>query len=1013
MHRLLPWLFLCSLLAYSACQYPYNTPQARRARQAARTAAKTLRQQPPQVVLDSSSLTAADSSQIAQPDSSALKPGKGNKLVTTTSNDSTPPPTKGGKIKTMNPTDSNAIAANDSLKINPLDSNRLDSLGLVLRDTLPRPDSVLLPYKTIAFSKDSLYAPVQYGARDSMIYDIINRKVYLYGNAEVFYEQYSLKAGYIIFDFATNVATAEGLTDSTGAVVGRPYFSDGQQNFEARKIEYNFKSKKGKVYDAATTQGDGFFIANETKFIAKDSPTSLERGDDVIYSSQAIYTTCNHYQPHFGIRVARAKVIPNKVIVAGPAYLEIMGVPTPLALPFAFFPINSPEKRKSGLLLTSDVEFSPTLGPGLKGVGYYWSIGQFFDLSLTADVYMRGSFRVKAASRYVQKYKTSGSLEVGYSYLRTDKKWSPAYSLRQDFNFRWTHQQDQKAHPSQTFQASVNFGTSSYFKNTTNDANAVLANSFNSTISYTKRFPGTPVSLSLSMAHSQNTQTRAMTLTLPKVDLRVNRITPFARKKRVGAERWYERIGFSYNFAAQNTLNTIDTVFFQAFRYGNLREDIFDKMEYSVRHSPALDFSFKLFKHINVQPTINYSETWYFYRNEKMFNPDLVIKYDTLYDPDNDTLITQINADTTFGTVEVVPRSETYGFYPVRDLSAGVTLNTQLFAIGSFRFGKNMPKGESHKIRLTLRPSIGFQWRPDYSKEFWGYYDSVQVDARYPYELQGYKRFPSVPSAGKSALINYSLTAVLDGKFWRKSPVNTADSIAAANATDKNKNYQKSILINNLSLSGNYNIIADSLHWSPIAIRANTKLFKLFDVTFATTLDLYAANPETNARIQRFQWQVTKELARMTSLNLNVSTGFTMNDLRKIFTPKKAAENNNTANKKTPDLIQNFRIAYNLAVSRKFIEGVDSTLITANELSLSGTINLSKGWNIIIGRVGYDFNKKRITYPDFTFARDLHCWQMGVSWQPERRTWSFFLRVRPGSLGFINVPVRKNFYDPF
>jgi hypothetical protein len=956
-------LLLLTVLLHSlqGCRYPYNTPQARMERRIQQDLKQKTSDEKRMAALnkgmDSNLIAKTPDSLSAIPDS--IKPKRTNGKLGVASGDS-------------------AVVKTDSLNIVP------DSLKLVGTDSLSPDSALVVQPRIIQFSSDSLQGPLQYNAKDSMIYDFVQRKIYLYGNAEVVYEQYELKSGIIELDFNTFTAKAEGFEDSLGRRTQNPFFSDGNQKFDARKIEYNFKSKKGKVFDASTEQGDGYFLSKATKFVSKDSDSTLT--DDVIYSGDCTYTTCNHRQPHFGIRASKAKVIPNKLIVVGPSYLEIMGTPTPIVLPFGFFPIT--QTRRSGLIMSTNFDFSPVWGPGIRGIGYYFGISEHIDLAITGDFYTRGTIRVNATSNYNKQYKANGSFSIGFANTKKDEKGTPDYTRSQDFNLRWNHTQSPKAHPSENFSASVNFGTSNFYRNTTTTANTALQSTLQSNVSWSKRFIGTPFSLALGASHSQNTSNRVMTITLPKTSLNMNQIFPFKRKNPVGQDRWYERIGFAYNMTANNTFQIVDTLLFAPDGLTNAMKDA----KYSVLHSPNLNMSFKLFKHINVQPSISYKEYWYFYANEQNFDPTLIVTADTTID-DETGAIESISYDTTYGKIDNV---RDYGFNAVRDFSAGVSMNTQLFATGTFNIGR------LQKIRAVLRPNVGFSWRPDYSNDFWGYYGEVQTDTRYPDVFNRYSRYDVVPGAGQQSQLNYSLNMRMEGKM-RKSKRDTV-------GTDKYRNF---VIINNVNISSSYNLAADSLQMSPVGLNANTTLFKAVNVTMNMTFDPYAADVNTNKRISTYEWVANKRMLRMTQASLNLSSGLTAQNLKTLFNPNAETDVKKTKENAEFQILQSLNLNYNLRVAKQYVDGRDSLLVTANELALNGSIKLSKGWNIALQRIGYDFSKKRVTYPDFMFSRNLHCWELGLSWQPEPKTFNFFLRVRPGSLGFINLPVRKTQFDPY
>ncbi|PSR04196.1 MAG: hypothetical protein BRD50_04270 [Bacteroidetes bacterium SW_11_45_7] len=248
----------------------------------------------------------------------------------------------------------NAYAAGGNSKTNSLpsiNSQRDSSQGIpadttaatdqVAHDSLKaKPDSAQTSADTtkMPISADTLDAKVAYNARDSIVYDVANGKVYLYGKAYVQHKDITLEAAEIEFNWNTNVVTAVGREDSTGQMIGQPVFNDGQKQYDARKIRYNFKTEKGKVYEVMTKEGEGYVHGNEVKKTEEDS----------WYINDAKYTTCNLDHPHFYINAKKMKIIPDKIAVSGPANLVIQDVPTPLYVPFGIFPLQKGQKRAIG-----------------------------------------------------------------------------------------------------------------------------------------------------------------------------------------------------------------------------------------------------------------------------------------------------------------------------------------------------------------------------------------------------------------------------------------------------------------------------------------------------------------------------------------------------------------------------------------------------------------------------------------------------------------------------------------
>lgn len=839
----------------------------------------------------------------------------------------------------------------------------------------------------IIFSKDSVDSPVVYSADDSMHLEAKTQIVHLYGNATVQYETFSLRSNYIALDVEQKLVIAEGLPDSTGRMSGFPVFADETQNFTAKKIKYNFETQKGIIYDITTEQQGGYIKGGKAKIKIGVVNDSIKQANDEFYSSNAIFTTCDHEVPHFGIRSTKQKVIPNKEVIVGPSNLEIMGIPTPLWIPFGFFPLNI--EQSSGLIFPRDYEFSPNFGFGLKNVGWYFGINDNWDLQLTGDIYSRGTFATNANFRYKYNYRANGSFNLRYDRQRFGDPETPDFSVNNVFSTRWSHNQDSKAHPSQSFSGSLSFQLGNA-RQVFNDAANVLNNQLSSNISYSKRWIGKPYRLSISANHSQNTRTRVFNVTLPQMDFQVSRITPFEKKSGGGKPNWYEKIGFSYSVQARNSITATDTTIFT-------REALNDA-QYGVKHTIPLSTNFTILKYFQVSPNANYSERWYFNTSRRTFNDNWIIDADTTFDGNND--IISIAQDTTFGTVEEFKQNE---FKALREFNAGVSISTQLF--GTLN---NLKIGRLRALRHTVKPSASYNFRPDYTTDFWGYFDEVQQDTRYPDEFLQYSIFEdgiygSASSGGLSSGIGFNINNLIEGKVQEKG-----------DTTNSAKNYKKIQLLRSFNIGGSYNFAADSLNLSTISMRGNTMLFKKITVSFNAIFDPYAANTETNGRINTFEWNENRRPARLTSAGLTMTTSLRWNEIQDILQGK-SEDDNSTTNPATNNpgisYVDNIRLGYDIRMSQRYFDGVDSMYLSTHALSLSGTVNITSQWKITVGRIGYDFVKQQLTYPDFQFYRSLHCWEMGTSWQPSRGTYSFFIRVRQAPLDFIKIPYGRGNYD--
>ncbi len=499
-----------------------------------------------------------------------------------------------------------------------------DTLPPTVRDSaalrfpgLPRPglrdstlgnfrDSSILDLSAVRVSTESLDEPVEYGSNDSMWFDVKNKQLHLYGKAFVKFGAIDLMAGYILVDYNKNEVSAEQHPDSSGALAGLPDFKDGNESFTATKLRYNFRSKKGIIYEARTKQEDLFVLGQKAKFVSgQPSADTSRQSRSTIYNQNALLTTCDLPHPHFGIRTNKLKVIPDKLVVTGFSNIEIGGIPTPLVLPFGFYPIT--KSRKSGLIIPRDFEFATVEGLGIKDWGYYIPISDHLDMTLLFNAYTSGSWGIRSDVRYNKRYLYNGNFNLQYN----DRVIEDAQANRlsnKSFGIRWSHQQDPKAHPTRTFGGSVNIETNRNQNRNRNDYASVVQNQLSSNLNYSQTFPGKPYQFNASLSHSQNTQTRLMNISFPNATFNLQRIFPFKRSNPVGKEQWYEKISLTYSSRLQNNMQVVDTLLFTNETLRNARM--------GIQHQASTDFNFKLFKFVNVAPRVSYEENWVFDRTQ-------------------------------------------------------------------------------------------------------------------------------------------------------------------------------------------------------------------------------------------------------------------------------------------------------------------------------------------------------------------------------------------------------------
>lgn len=855
-------------------------------------------------------------------------------------------------------------------------------------------DSAEVNLRAVKISSQGLEDEVDYGSRDSMWFDVSKKQLHLWGNAHVKYTSIDVKAGYILLDYAKNEISAQPFPDTAGQMTGPPEFDDGQQKFSAAKFRYNFKTQKGIIYEARTLQEDLYVLGEKAKFISggNSSQDSTAKKKNIIYNSNALLTTCDDAHPHFGIRTKKLKVIPDKLVVVGFSDVEIGGIPTPLVLPFGFFPIT--KTRKAGLIIPRDFEFADQEGLGIKDWGWYQPVNEHMDVTTYFNAYTSGSWGVTSNVRYKKLYKFESNFQLRYNKRvrespRADKVAATSFGLN------WRHNQDAHAHPTRRFGGSVNIETNRDQNRNFNDYARVFQNQLTSNLTYSQTFPGKPYNFTASFNHTQNTQNRQMTISFPRADFQVQRIFPFKRKVAVGEEKWYEKISLTYAAHLQNTFQTPDTLLFTKQTLQNARA--------GLQHEANTDFNFKIFKYINVSPSVRYEENWYPFTIEKQLLPRIEYAYKDSVFQDGVLIEVPIDSARTRWGVDTTLRN--YGFKTFRKLNAGLSLTTSLFLTKQFK------KGWFRGIRHKLTPSLSTGFGPDYTNERYNYFRFVDTDLRA--DKNKPRRYGIFDDAvyGKPAYsprdisIGYSLGNVLEMKYY----------------SAKQDTVKRIRIFDNLTFSGSFVPTADSLKWSPINTGGLFRFFKgVVQLSWRAEFDPYLLDTK-GVRVNRSVLKEKGKLWRTSRFGFDVNTVFTVSQIRGLFSKKdnageEASRVTRPAGATHDDLLgwfDNFRVSHRISFNRAPIFGTnrDTFQLTGNNLTLSGDIPLSAKWSIRAGNISYDFQRKSLVYPEIGFVRDLHCWELNLSWLPDRGVYTFFIGAKSGSLDFLKVPYRKNNFD--
>ena len=811
-------------------------------------------------------------------------------------------------------------------------------------------DSAGIPIDTIrndsAQSKPLFDDLVKYDADDSVRFSIQEKKVYLYGNGFVKYLTTELRADYIELDMDKKLAMATGVPDSVGKLKGTPKFKDGGQEFESTELHYNFDTKKGYVTEIITQEGEGYIQGKTTK----------KMSDSVYCVKHGMYTTCDeHDHPHFGLNMSKAKMIKDKKIFVGFTNLELEGIPLPIFIPFGFFPIT--KKATSGIIMPTYGE-ERMRGFNLRGGGYYIYINDYIDMNITGDIYTNGSWGLQYATQYRKRYKFNGNLNFTISKNYVSEKGLPDYQESSDWSVRWTHTQDGKANPYSSFSASVDMSSANNNYYNANTVNGIANQRKQSSISWSKKWPESPFSLSGSFNHSQNSRDTSIAITLPNLSLRMTQIYPFRKKGKSGEMKWYDNIGVSYSAELRNSIQTKEDKLFKS----SFERD----WSNGFKHNIPISLQFKIAKDVTFTPSLNYNGYLNLKTIEKIWIPD-----------------TSANGGQ-FITRDVP------GLNYSHDYSASGSIGYTPTIYGMFMF---KPGCKVVAIRHMIRPSISASYTPaikplgNYKKSYFDGEKEVEYDIH-----EGLTYRPNTTGGKQSGSISFSLDNNVEMKV-RNDKDTTGD-----------EEFKKVKLLESFRLSTSYNPFADSMNFSNISISARTKILNnKVDLNFSGTIDPYAIDTN-NVRYNKYHGK----LGRLT--NATISTNFSF-----------SADNGQNKEKKNDlvggfyddyvdfDVPWNISISYNLTYSKP--SPYKSPTIS-QIINFSGDLSLTPKWKLTF-QSGYDIKNKEVTSTSFGVTRDLHCWEMTFNCMPfgQHQSYNFEIHVRSSLLRDLKLTKRDSWYD--
>ena len=861
---------------------------------------------------------------------------------------------------------------------------QIDSPNIVNNKTgkpIPIVEKVADTIKTdsIKPKKAFLEGKVKYKAEKYAKIEQKKKLITLYDKAELYYQDIELKSGIIVLDYEKNEVYAGRIKDSSGVYTQYPNFKQGANVVEPDSIRFNFKTKKTLIWNSRSDQGEFKIKAAITK----------KENDSVYFLKGARFTTSKDVDhPEYYFQTSKVKFIPGKKVVTGLTNMVIADVPTPIALPFAFFPMGK-EISISGVILPSYND-SNTRGFSLQNGGYYFALSDNYDLTVSGDYYTNGSYGMRFESAYAKRYSYRGNINVRFENLINSERGYPDYSKQKIYNIQWSHSKDSKSNPNSSFSASVNLGSSKYFKQSINLVNigSNLNNTLSSSISYSKTFNSIPqVRMSLTATHSQNTQTEQINMTLPTLQLSVDRIYPFVGKDGV-KKGFFKNINLQYNLNGRNSITTTDSLFF--------KPQMFRDAKTGVEHTIPLSTNFKLFKYFSASTSLNYKEVWYMKTIKRSFDINQSKVVDNIVN----------------------------GFDAYRTYSFSSSLGTTIY--GTFNFGANK---KIQSIRHVMRPSVSYGYTPSFAK----YYDTYATDASGTM-TKDYSRFEGgiygAPGKNNSNSLGFDLSNTFEAKVTDKDSTKTQA--------------KKVMLLNNLNLSTSYDLNADgitSLAWSPVRVSGGTQLFNnKMNVNFGATLDPYAID-NSGKRINVFNIDNGGSLFRMTSANMTLNYSVSNKGKEDAKKDKNTQSQRNggraddlfgtntdlgdskksqfgESEDKGEDEISEFfksKLPWDMTFAYSLTYGDNNRekKIIGNSLMVSINTDLTPKWKVGVS-TGYDFVQNGVTFTQLRFERDLLSWRMSFNWTPfgTNANWGFFIGIKSGVLSDIkwdkrNVPDRR------
>ena len=798
--------------------------------------------------------------------------------------------------------------------------------------------------ETGTVSRGDLKGPVKYEAVYVDIH-VGRRKMILHGSAKVSYQNIVLTGGKITIDWNTRTMIAESIPDTawtrrqgtedsvmTVTQTQYPEFSESGDIMTGEVMSFNFKTKKGRVLRGRTQFEDGYYSGTALKMIKKGS----------LNVADARFTTCDKEDPHFHFSCKKMHIDVNKRVVAKPVVFYIGNIPV-LGLPFLYFPIT--KGRHSGFIMPR-YGMSSVDGWYLRGLGYYWAASEYWDLKGTVDYFQKSGFLFRGDLNYNMRYKFTGS--VSGSWTRKDFDIYDTKERRWDLTVRHS----QTLSPTSRISVNGSFVSSgNLYQQLSENREQRMKQEIRSNATYTKQFGGSK-SLTINLNQTKNLKTEETTETLPQMSFRLGQL-PLFKPEDSKENRWYHSIYVSYNtqlqYQRRKKLSGSDSTF--------TTDD-----NAAWQHKASMSAPQKLFGWLTVSPSFNLTETWY--NKQKIWYLDR---------SEND-------ADYV----------EEGGFSARHIYNMSAALSTKIYGIFKPRFAPDV------MVRHVVSPSLSFGYQPDFSDERFGYYDAVEDTEGtmiYSDRFEGYT-YGGTPKGGSK-----SLNMRVGNLFQMKKGSGEEE---------------KKLDLFTWNLSSYYNWKLKEKQLGNVTSSFRASPFKSMDVSVNSTFSPYQTDDEGKETAELMMNRISLDKpGSVFENNYFRMVNFSAN-LNLRLKGKGSSGSKKEQEKEEPDEGEvSLEGLKNVPGDRfEMAEGSGFTMPWSMNLTLNYTrnavnplnpvtnfwartnleFNLTKHWKITY-RAQFDLEKAEVVSQDFTFKRDLHCWEALITWTPTGYNKRFYFRI--------------------